>query len=266
MDNLLFTSLQARLETYKKIVDGVDLFCGNCKKAGEFWCPECEEFLCTRCFEAHQHYLKRESHKAMRVRDIRAWSAKDFLKGTRKTSNLSCPNPTHKSQIVRSIHDSLASLQQDFGGWARSNMQQADELLKVSDRLLQAQLRANRHLVSVTQEIQAVSRSMATITSAMGPLLQPMASPREPLTADMDWPSLPSDLLELFPPSTPQEHGPLVPVATVVLSPSRPSPAAPSASPVRSEPHSPASEGEGPKSRGKRGGKPSTRLQKRRKK
>ncbi|NXK23900.1 PML protein, partial [Arenaria interpres] len=100
MDNLLFTSLQARLETYKKIVDRVDLFCGNCKKAGEFWCPQCEEFLCTRCFEAHQHYLKRESHKAMRVMDIRAGSAKDFLKGSRKTSNLSCPNPTHKSQVV----------------------------------------------------------------------------------------------------------------------------------------------------------------------
>ncbi|XP_074012130.1 protein PML-like [Numenius arquata] len=558
MDNMLFTSLQARLETYKKIVDGVDLFCGNCKKAGEFWCPECEEFLCTRCFEAHQHYLKRESHKAMRVMDIKAGSAKDFLKGTRKTSNLCCPNPTHKSQVVsiycktckralccscalldshhapfcdipsetrrrqeelgtirrrlqqkrrgleatyaglqdeaarlergrqemrelirqrveqlvglvrreeeellglveagqeqgrrelarelervegvlrrmeagerlvekmnlyateqevmdmqpfikdsleelqrlqllavgdrmqprdfvecrtklqaledrimghpgtsdpqhdspsdddstmildlepprehcqphgghpagmsahhkpcapmpdssssrehvcpdeggdmsptqpippallmqrdeeaekdsgsahgdtvplpRSIQDSLASLQQDFGGWARSNMQQADELLKIGDRLLRAQLRANRHLVSVTQEIRAVSRSMATITSAVGPLLQPVASPREPLTTDVDWPSLPSDLLELFPPSTPQEHGPLVPVATMVLSPSRPSPAAPSASPARSEPHSPASKGEGPKSKGKCGGKPSTRLRKRRKK
>ncbi|NXP04981.1 PML protein, partial [Thinocorus orbignyianus] len=100
MDNLLFTNLQARLEVYKKVIDGVDLLCGNCKKDGEFWCSKCEEFLCTRCFEAHQHYLKRESHKAMRVVDIRAGSAKEFLKGTRKTGNLFCPNPTHQSQVV----------------------------------------------------------------------------------------------------------------------------------------------------------------------
>ncbi|XP_074693770.1 protein PML-like isoform X1 [Strix aluco] len=99
-DNLLFTSLQARLKVYKKIVDGVDLFCDNCETAGEFWCSECEEFLCTKCFEAHERYLKRESHEAKRVMDIRAGSAKDFLEGTRRTSNLSCSNPIHKNQTV----------------------------------------------------------------------------------------------------------------------------------------------------------------------
>uniref|UniRef100_A0A8C4V203 Uncharacterized protein n=1 Tax=Falco tinnunculus TaxID=100819 RepID=A0A8C4V203_FALTI len=100
MDNLLFTNLQARLKVYKKIMDGADFFCNNCKRAGEFWCSECQEFLCTQCFEAHQHYLKRESHEAKRVTDIRAGSAKDFLKATRKTGNLSCSNPTHKNQTV----------------------------------------------------------------------------------------------------------------------------------------------------------------------
>ncbi|XP_074736383.1 protein PML-like isoform X1 [Strix uralensis] len=99
-DNLLFTSLQARLKVYKKIVDGVDLFCDNCETAGEFWCSECEEFLCTKCFEAHERYLKRESHEAKRVMDIRAGSAKDFLEGTRRTSILSCSNPIHKNQTV----------------------------------------------------------------------------------------------------------------------------------------------------------------------
>ncbi|CAM9400162.1 unnamed protein product [Bubo scandiacus] len=99
-DNLLFTSLQARLKVYKKIVDGVDLFCDNCETAGEFWCSECEEFLCTKCFEAHERYLKRESHEAKRVMDIRAGSAKDFLEGTKRTSNLSCSNPVHKNQTV----------------------------------------------------------------------------------------------------------------------------------------------------------------------
>ncbi|NXY51056.1 PML protein, partial [Ceuthmochares aereus] len=100
VDNLLFTNLQARLKVCKKIVDGVDLFCDNCKKAGEFWCSSCKEFFCTNCFEVHQRYLKRENHDAKRVMDIRAGSAKEFLEGTRKTSNLSCSNPTHKSQTV----------------------------------------------------------------------------------------------------------------------------------------------------------------------
>ncbi|XP_049668844.1 protein PML-like isoform X2 [Accipiter gentilis] len=567
-DNLLFTSLQARLRVYKKITDGVDLFCDNCKKAGEFWCSECEEFLCTKCFEAHQRYLKRESHKAKRVMDIRAGPAKEFLEGSRKTGNLSCSNPTHKNQTVsiycnkcckpvccicalldsqhapfcdirsetqrrqeelgtmnqelkqkrsgfeatyaalqdeaarleeaqremreligqrveqlvrlirqeeeellglveawqeqgrrelarelqhvegvlrrmeagerlvekmrlyateqevmdmqpfikdsldelqrlqppaagdqarsgklaecgarlqalvdrvmghpaplpatgtsapqhdtpsedkttpildleppgehcqphgglptglpahhqpcapvldssvgrghvcpdqggdmsltqptppalpmqrheeaeedsgsahgdtvplpRSIQDSLASLQEDLGGWARSNVQQADNLLKISNRLLQAQHRANRHLVSMTQEIQAMSHSLATIASAVGPLLQPVASPWDLPTADMDWPSLPSDSLELFSPSALQKHELLVPAAATAPSPSRPPPATPPASPARLEPSNPGSEGECPKSRhptrGKRDGKPSTRLQKRRKK
>ncbi|XP_075570581.1 protein PML-like [Pelecanus crispus] len=99
-DNLLFANLQARLSIYKKIVDGGDLFCDNCKKAGDFWCSECKEFLCTSCFEAHQRYLKRESHEAKKVMDIRAGSAKDFLEGTRRTGNLFCSNPNHKSQAV----------------------------------------------------------------------------------------------------------------------------------------------------------------------
>ncbi|XP_053933368.1 protein PML [Cuculus canorus] len=558
MDNLLFTNLQARLKVYKKIVDRVDLFCGYCKKAGELWCSSCKEFLCTNCFEVHQRYLKRESHDAKRVMDIRAGSAKDFLEGTRKTSNLSCSNPTHKSQTVsiycnkcekalccicalldsqhgsfcdirsetqrrqeelstmvqelkqkrssfeatysvlqdeaarleqaqremrelirervehlvqlirqeeeellvlvetqqeqgrrelarelehmegmlrrmeaserlvekmnlyateqevmdmqpfikksledlqclqpaatgdqvqrgnfaecrarlqalvervtghpgtsgpqhdspsedettlileppreqcqshggvptglpahhqpcvpvlepsgssehicpdkegnidptqsippavlmqrnkeavedsasahedtaplpRSIQHPLASLQKDLSDWARSNMQQADKLLKISNCLLQAQCRANRHLVSMTQEIQAMSRSLAAIASAVRPLLQSMAGPQDPATANVEWSSLPSDLLE-FPHSTLQKHELLVPVSTP-SSPSRPPPASPPASPVCSEPPSSHSEGECSKSRhstrGKRGGKPSTRLRKRRKK
>nr|XP_009934209.1 PREDICTED: actin cytoskeleton-regulatory complex protein PAN1-like [Opisthocomus hoazin] len=496
MDNLFFTSLKARLKVYKNIVDRVDLFCSNCMKASEFWCSKCEEFLCTKCFEAHQRYLKRESHEVKKVVDIRAGSAQDFLEDTRRTDNLSCSNPTHKSQTVsiyckkcekalccvcalldsqhapfcdvrsetrrrqeelgtisrelkqkrsifeatftalqdeaarleeaqremrelirqrveqlvrlirreeeellaggcsrrrpeterslgtwpsagpgcrrwwsaspgtqhdcpsddettlildleppgercqlhgglptrlpahhktcapvsdpsggrghvcpdqggdmsptqpappvlpmqrdkqaeevsgsahgdtvplpRSIQDSLASLREDFSGWTRSNVQQAGELLKISNRLLQAQRRANSHLISVTREIRAMSRSLATIASTVAPLLQPVATPRDPPTAEMEWPSLPSDLLELFPPNTPQQHEPRVPAAAAAPSTTRRPPANPPTSPVLSEPSSPASEGECPRSRhparSKRGGKPSTRLQKRRKK
>ncbi|NWI28439.1 PML protein, partial [Sula dactylatra] len=99
-DNLLFTNLQARLKVYKRIADGVDLLCDNCKKAGEFWCNECEEFICTKCFEVHQRYLKRESHEAQRVLVIRARSAKEFLEGIRRTGSLSCSNPAHTGQTV----------------------------------------------------------------------------------------------------------------------------------------------------------------------
>ncbi|NXP28973.1 PML protein, partial [Scytalopus superciliaris] len=100
MDNLLFINLQARLKVYKQMVDTVDLFCDNCRKPGEFWCSECFEFLCTNCFEAHQRYLRWESHRAKRVMDIRAGSAKDFLEGIRRAGSLSCSNPDHKSQPV----------------------------------------------------------------------------------------------------------------------------------------------------------------------
>ncbi|XP_061303330.1 protein PML-like isoform X2 [Pezoporus flaviventris] len=557
MDNLLFINLQARLKVYKKIIGGDDLFCDNCKKPSEFWCSECEEFLCTTCSEAHHRYLA--SHEAKRVMDIRAGSAKDFLEGTRRTSNFCCSNPAHKNQTVsiycqqcekalccscalldsrhaafcdirsetqrrqqelgtvtralrhrrggfeatcaalreeaarleraqrelrelirqrveqlvrelrreeeellgmlearqeqgrrelarelqrvegvlrrmeagerlvekmglyateqevmdmqpfikgalqdlqraavrsqaqpvgfaecrarlqalverveghagtsaphcdsvsedgttlilhlepsrehyqphgglpmglpapqqpcapvsdpsssrahvcprqgghvsptqptspalptqrdeeaekdarsahgdtvplpRSIQDSLALLQEDFSGWARSNRQQAEKLLKMGSRLLQAQHRANRHLVSMTQEIRAMSHSLANIASAVGPLLQATGNPQDPQPAAMEWPSMPSGVLELLLPSTLQGQEPLLPVAATAPSRVSSPPASPPVSPARSGSPSPASEEEHPKSRhptsSKRGGKPSSRLRKRRRK
>ncbi|XP_065415769.1 protein PML isoform X2 [Chrysemys picta bellii] len=99
-DNLLFANLQAKLSTYQKIVKGNDLVCDNCGQEGEFWCSDCEEFLCVKCFETHQRYLKRESHEAKAVRDLKVGSAREFLVGSRKLSNLSCPNPTHANQML----------------------------------------------------------------------------------------------------------------------------------------------------------------------
>ncbi|XP_050824141.1 protein PML-like isoform X3 [Gopherus flavomarginatus] len=91
---------QAKLSTYQKIVQGNDLVCDNCGQEGEFWCSDCKEFLCVKCFETHQRYLKRESHEAKAVRDLKMGSAKEFLDGSRKLSNLSCPNPTHANQML----------------------------------------------------------------------------------------------------------------------------------------------------------------------
>ncbi|XP_029766593.1 protein PML-like [Terrapene carolina triunguis] len=99
-DNLLFANLQAKLSTYQKIVKGNDLVCDNRGQEGQFWCSDCEEFLCVKCFETHQRYLKRESHEAKAVRDLKVGSAREFLVGSRKLSNLSCPNPTHANQML----------------------------------------------------------------------------------------------------------------------------------------------------------------------
>ncbi|XP_038274418.1 protein PML-like isoform X2 [Dermochelys coriacea] len=99
-NNLLFANLQDKLSTYQKIVKGSDLVCDNCRQEGEFWCSDCEEFLCVKCFETHQRYLKRESHEAKTVRDLRVGSAREFVGGSRKLSNLSCPNPTHANQML----------------------------------------------------------------------------------------------------------------------------------------------------------------------
>ncbi|NXV73082.1 PML protein, partial [Atlantisia rogersi] len=99
MDNLLFTNLQARLSIYKKISNSTGPSCSRCRgEAAAVWCSECEEFLCTKCFEDHQWFFKKQSHEARRVEDLRAESAHQFLEDTRKSCNLFCSNPSHANQ------------------------------------------------------------------------------------------------------------------------------------------------------------------------
>ncbi|XP_074955935.1 protein PML-like isoform X1 [Phalacrocorax aristotelis] len=99
MDNLLFTNLQARLSTYKKISDSGGLSCSRCQReVAAVWCPECEEFLCTKCFEDHQWFFKKRSHEARRVEDLRAESAHRFLEDTKKSCKLFCSSPGHANQ------------------------------------------------------------------------------------------------------------------------------------------------------------------------
>ncbi|OXB65634.1 hypothetical protein ASZ78_014613, partial [Callipepla squamata] len=100
VDNVLFASLQARLRVYRRIVSGAELLCDNCGRASEYWCLECKEFLCTKCFETHQRYVKRENHEAKRVQDIRVGSLQEFLEGTRRSGSSSCPIPTHQNQTL----------------------------------------------------------------------------------------------------------------------------------------------------------------------
>ncbi|XP_064013315.1 protein PML-like [Pogoniulus pusillus] len=99
MDNLLFINLQARLKVYKKIRDSEGPSCSRCRgQVAAVWCSECEEFLCTKCFEDHQWFFKKRSHEARRVEDLRAESAHQFLEDTKKSSNLFCSRPGHADQ------------------------------------------------------------------------------------------------------------------------------------------------------------------------
>ncbi|XP_075620929.1 protein PML [Balearica regulorum gibbericeps] len=98
VDNLLFTNLQARLSIYKMINSG-GLSCSRCRgEAAAVWCSECEEFLCTKCFEDHQWFFKKRSHEARKVEELRAESAHRFLEDTRKPCNIFCSSPSHINQ------------------------------------------------------------------------------------------------------------------------------------------------------------------------
>ncbi|XP_053127644.1 protein PML-like isoform X2 [Hemicordylus capensis] len=99
-DNWLFANLQAKLSIYQRITSGQDLMCDNCKKEASFWCSDCERFLCSSCFEFHQRCLKRESHEAKALKDLRAESLNECLAGIRKLSIMFCSNGSHSNQIL----------------------------------------------------------------------------------------------------------------------------------------------------------------------
>ncbi|XP_074862928.1 protein PML-like isoform X2 [Carettochelys insculpta] len=103
--NLLFAKLQTKLSIYQKIISNRDLICDLCRDPAEFWCSECEEFFCVRCFEAHQWFSKKKSHETRKVRELSAESAQQFLEGARRSSTLFCSNPTHNNQdYITSIY------------------------------------------------------------------------------------------------------------------------------------------------------------------
>ncbi|NXU58206.1 PML protein, partial [Turnix velox] len=99
MDNLLFTNLQARLGIYKKLSESGGPSCSRCQgEVAAVWCSECEEFLCTKCFQDHQWFFKKRNHEAKKVEELRADSAHQFLEDTKKSCNLFCSNPIHANQ------------------------------------------------------------------------------------------------------------------------------------------------------------------------
>uniref|UniRef100_A0A8C0XNJ2 Protein PML n=1 Tax=Castor canadensis TaxID=51338 RepID=A0A8C0XNJ2_CASCN len=100
LDNVFFESLQRRLSMYRQIV-GTQAICTRCKEQADFWCFECEQLLCAKCFEAHQWFLK---HEARPLAELRSLSAREFLDGTRKSNNIFCSNPGHRTPELTSIY------------------------------------------------------------------------------------------------------------------------------------------------------------------
>uniref|UniRef100_A0A452SKX1 Protein PML n=1 Tax=Ursus americanus TaxID=9643 RepID=A0A452SKX1_URSAM len=100
LDNVFFESLQRRLSVYRQIVDA-QAVCARCKESADFWCFECEQLFCAKCFEAHQWFLK---HEARPLAELRSQSVREFLDGTRKTNNIFCSNPNHRPPMLTSIY------------------------------------------------------------------------------------------------------------------------------------------------------------------
>ncbi|XP_069909518.1 protein PML isoform X3 [Oryctolagus cuniculus] len=100
LDNIFFESLQRRLAVHQQVVD-MQAACTRCKEPADFWCFECEQLLCSGCFEAHQWFLK---HEARPLAELRSQSVLQFLESTRKSNNIFCSNPNHRSPMLTSIY------------------------------------------------------------------------------------------------------------------------------------------------------------------
>ncbi|XP_023509617.1 protein PML isoform X6 [Equus caballus] len=100
LDNVFFESLQRRLSVYRQIVEA-QAICTRCKESADFWCFECEQLLCAKCVEAHQWFLK---HEARPLQELRNESVREFLDSTRKSNNIFCSNPNHRTPTLTSIY------------------------------------------------------------------------------------------------------------------------------------------------------------------
>ncbi|XP_059123977.1 protein PML [Peromyscus eremicus] len=99
LDNVFFESLQRRLAVFRQIVDA-QAACTRCKESADFWCFECEQLMCHKCFDAHQWFLK---HEARPLADLRDSSVREFLDSTRK-SNIFCSNTNHRTPAPTNIY------------------------------------------------------------------------------------------------------------------------------------------------------------------
>ncbi|KAM6202436.1 protein PML [Rhynchocyon petersi] len=100
LDNVFFESLQRRLSLYREIV-GIHAACTRCKEPADYWCFECEQLICSKCFGAHQWFVK---HEARPLADFRTQSVQEFLERSRKSNNIFCSNTRHHTPELTSIY------------------------------------------------------------------------------------------------------------------------------------------------------------------
>ncbi|XP_015493883.2 protein PML [Parus major] len=104
VDNLLFSNLRSRLELWKQIRSSRGPCCGRCRaEEALVWCEECEEFLCGRCSEEHRWWHKKKEHRFLKVEELRAGSARSFLRDTKTSCSLFCSSSSHpqESRVCR---------------------------------------------------------------------------------------------------------------------------------------------------------------------
>ncbi|XP_006888368.1 PREDICTED: protein PML [Elephantulus edwardii] len=100
LDNVFFESLQRRLSMYRQIVSA-HATCTRCKESADYWCFECEQLICKKCFDPHQWFVK---HEARPLADFRSQSVHEFLERTRKSNNIFCSNTRHHTPELTSIY------------------------------------------------------------------------------------------------------------------------------------------------------------------
>uniref|UniRef100_W5NCN2 Promyelocytic leukemia n=1 Tax=Lepisosteus oculatus TaxID=7918 RepID=W5NCN2_LEPOC len=97
-NNVLFSELKARVDTYRQIVQASVLPCSRCRAGASFLCFECEKMLCQSCFDAHQIFTEKEGHPVDSVENLRRMDFPDFLEATRKKRLPYCPS--HEKQMI----------------------------------------------------------------------------------------------------------------------------------------------------------------------
>ncbi|XP_058703043.1 protein PML isoform X1 [Poecile atricapillus] len=99
VDNLLFSNLRSRLQLWKQIRSSRGPCCGRCRaEEALVWCEECEEFLCGRCSEEHRWWHKKKEHRFLKVEELRAGSARSFLRDTKTSCSIFCSSSSHPQE------------------------------------------------------------------------------------------------------------------------------------------------------------------------
>ncbi|XP_075392031.1 protein PML isoform X4 [Tenrec ecaudatus] len=177
LDNIFFQNLQQNLSLYRQI-RSPHAACTRCKERADFWCFECQQLLCAKCFEAHQWFVKHEAHP---LADFESQPVREFLERMRKF-NIFCSNPRHKSPELTSIYCrgcakplccSCALLDTDHSQDKRdicAEIQHRQEELDTMAQALQVQegvfAEAHARMATITSQLDSARKDMEKLIRA----------------------------------------------------------------------------------------------------